>query len=202
MEMIVKLSTKKEDVEILYTDKGNEYFKSLSCSKFLKLVNHNFKKNLNKKLNWIHPSVIACNDEKVLVLVPGHKHIVVHQEKSYNINFPNAIYLITMNDTRIQHIEAYSYVNYKGKETKLFAFPMPNMLTHNSICLGTADKKIYNGDWFKTLENIIHAEYTHARVDNVKSFKNTTSYFKYLEKNILEEKLLIDIKKKVKDLLS
>jgi len=204
-QIIFRADTVSEDIEVLKVDEnGNEYFSAIDIQSLmdkLKKMKPIATDNKRQKLIFLDDQYIAFNDKCVVINQQEHKRIVTYQNKAYNILFPNSIYFIDYVDGKIKNIEAYSYKEYEGKETELFKYPMPNMLTENRICIGSAPRSIVNNDYVKALENIIFTQYTHSHVDNIKSFKETIKYFEYLSSNKFPYDLLISTRYKLKDIL-
>ena len=127
--------------------------------------------------------MIAVNDTCIVTKQEEHRRIVTYKGKAYEINFPNSIYIICHNRSKIDVIEAYCYIEYNGLNTELYKYAMPNMLGANRICMGSAPRDIDPQNYKSALENVIYTQYTHDWVDDIKSFRNTAAYFEYLEKN-------------------
>ena len=76
---------------------------------------------------------------------------------------------------------------------------MPNMLTRNEMCMGSADKRIIDDDIEGSLNKIIATPYSHGNFDGIKGFSTTVSYFEYLEENPFPYKLLRKLNRKLRD---
>lgn len=57
------------------------------------------------------------------------------------------------------------------------------------MCMGSADKRIVDGDIEAALNKIIATPYSHGNFDGIKGFSTTVSYFEYLEENPFPYKL-------------
>lgn len=121
--------------------------------------------------------------------------------EAYKINFPNAIYIIEISGAKIRGIECYAYKEYRGEETELYEYPMPNELSGNHMCIGNADRIIEDNDIVGALEKIIFAPYSHTTFSGMNGFSNTQKYFEYLEKNEFPYKLMKSLRKKLGDVL-
>lgn len=205
-DMIIRLSETEEDAEILEVNKvtNQEFFASISLSMLVKKLNDYLKdpyvQNRAKPL-LLDQSIIAVSNDfgSIMINQPEHMRIVVYKEKAYKIHFPNAIYIMYQNAGTIDGIKAFAYKTFEGLQTKLYSYPMPNMLGGNMICIGSAPRKIKDSNYVDALENIIFTQYTHSHVNDIKSFKNTVDYFEYLEKNEFPYDLLINGNKVLKD---
>lgn len=204
--MIIRLSEANEDAEILEVNKvtDQEYFASISLRMLLKKINEYLQRPYKQdrvKPTLLDKSIIAASSdfESIMINQPEHVRIVVYQEKAYKIHFPNALYIMYKNANTVNGIKAFAYKQFEGLETQLYRYPMPNMLGGNMICIGSAPCKIKDNDYVAALENIIFTQYTHSTVNNMKSFKNTVDYFRYLEKNAFPYNLLISDNKVLKD---
>lgn len=202
-QIIIRIKDVNEDIEILDYIDGKEYFRVEKFSDFYKKIEKLVKSNKTTKrddLKFIASSqIIAIGNECVVIKQEETKKIVTFEGKAYKINFPNAIYIIEHENEMITGIEAFAFKKYEGLNTKLFRYPLPNMLTGNKICMGSAPKKIKHGNFEKALEAIIFTQYTHRQVDNIKSFSSTKKYFEYIEKKDFPYKLLIPDGNKLRD---
>lgn len=81
----------------------------------------------------------------------------------------------------------------------MYEYAMPNMLTGNAMCMGSADKRIVDGDIEAALNKIIATPYSHGNFDGIKGFSTTVSYFEYLEDNPFPYKLLRKLNRKLRD---
>lgn len=200
-ELILRIST-LNDVEILKNENGKLLFKKTEKEIVLKKI----AAYLNQiDLGFVKPRVFSKNIYAMstgmqVILQKESKRIVVYKNKSYSISFPNSIYFISYSKNRIEKIKAFSYKVFRGQETVLYEYPMPNMLTCDEICLGTANRRITE-NVEKTLDIIIETEFTHSVVNGVKGFKDTDNYFRYLSKNPFPYDMLIKTNLKVGDLV-
>lgn len=189
--MIVKFSSLSNDAEIC-TKKGKEIlFKKISVEKFIELASEFVRKSSKKNIKILDEQIIAIDTNFVVIKQKEHKKIVTLEEKgSYNIMFPNSIYIVEFYNNKINKIKAFAYREYRGIETELYEYPLPNELIDNQICLGTAKKKIENRDYISALERIIATPYTHQTFSGIKGFSNSEKWFQYLEKNSFPYNLL------------
>lgn len=198
-QVILRIRSDEEDVEMLQydTSKKSEMFSKADKKTVCDFLTSQFitkdKTHKNRSFTLTEKGIIAFDDDCIIVNQPEHNRIVIYDNKSYRINFPNSIYIIRHDAVRILDIEAFMYAKYEGVNTVLFKYAMPNMLGENKICMGSADKKIKNNDPVDALENIIFATYSHRTVNNIKSFSGTESYFEYLEKNSFPYELLMPL---------
>lgn len=200
-EMIARFSSKSLDVEIC-TKKGKEIlFKKISLEKFIKLAGEFVRKNEKRTINVLDEQIIAIDTDYVVINQREQKKIVTLEKKgSYNIIFPNAIYIMEFSNNKINKIKAFAYKKYEKNETELFEYPLPNELYGNQICLGTAKKEIENRDYINALERIIATPYTHYSFSGIKGFSNSEKWFKYLEKNNFPYELLRPLNLTLKDI--
>lgn len=200
-EMILRIQSDRDDADILIKSGDSEIFKKIrSATLVKKLIQYFQKENENEILRYIPPGVVAYSENCQAIIEPEGKRIVTYDNRAYNIHLPNALYLVKSQGNKIVSIEAYSYKKWNGLKTELYKYPMPNMLGGDMICLGSAPRQIKDNNYKQALDLIIYTQYSHAFVNNVKSFKNTVDYFKYLEKNPYPYDLLIEAKKKAGDL--
>lgn len=208
-EMIIRISDINEEAEILEVNKisNQEYFLSAPLKEVVKKINDyttNPYANNHAKPYLLHSSIIGASDDfgSILINQPEHIRIVTYKDKAYKIHFPNALYIMYQNAGTVDSIKAFAYKQFDGTNTKLYRYPMPNMLGNNMICIGSAPRKISDCDYIKALENIIFTQYTHNTVNDIKSFKNTVDYFAYLSANEFPYHLLITDNKTLKDIVN
>ncbi|MCH4182968.1 MAG: hypothetical protein LKF48_07420 [Prevotella sp.] len=203
MEAIVRLNNKSHDAQILINQSGKEIFKDISMDELYKIIGQYRSKKGNSRrehIKLLNPSILAIGNGVTVIRQPEHKRIVLYGNKSYNINFPAAIYFVRHEETRINEIAAYSYFKWQGLDTVLYKYPMPNMLSGDCICMGSADRQIKDGI-VPALEQIIYASYTHDSVENTKGFKSTLVYFKYLKNHHLSYTNCIKSTHKLSDMV-
>lgn len=211
-ELIVRISDTSKDVEMLFNNLiTNEITeKNLSFDKFIEILS-NYVEDGSKEVpcSFIEEGVIAMgqhkNNKKIIVKQPEHKRYITYsvgdENKAFKINFPSSIYVVSIKNNVISDLEAYMYFEDLGQETVLYKYGMPNMLSGNKICMGNVDKSI-KVSVIKTIENIIYAPYSHAELNNVKTFHKTTAYFEYLQENHVEKKHLYVANIKLKELIN
>ena len=197
-ETIIKLQSNKEDAQLCIQDAGDILYKKISIQELLKIVSSYDTRKSNielKPITLLHKDIIAKEENYVVIKQDGHKKIVNFKDKSYRINFPNAIYIMVFNKKKIISIYSYCYKEYRGLDTKLFEYAMPNELYGNKICLGTANLTIDDNDYVAALERVIFAEYTHTTFSGISGFTDTLRYFEYLSTNEFPYKLLKSLNK-------
>lgn len=211
-EIIARINSSSDYVEIACVENaGAPMFKKINASEFANIVVDVYaEKEFHhmKDLKLLDPQIIAMNEYFVVVKQPGDKKIVTFKAGddifTYKINFPNSIYIIELSDSKnkvIRGIECYSYIEYKGEETKLYEYPMPNELSGNKICIGNADRTVKDGDVVSALERIIFTPYSHRTFSGMNGFSQSQAYFEYLEKNDFPYKMMKPLKRKLKDVL-
>lgn len=203
-QVIIRIDSKSDDAEILYSDVKKELFKSISVKELSKIFKSFITSSTIKfeKPVAMNKNIIACSEDCVVVKQEEHERIVLYDKKAYKIKFPNSIYFVYFLEDKIKVIKAYSYKKFDEAETSLYKYPFPNMLSENRICIGSADTKIKNKNYIKALENVIYAAYTHDHMQNgISGFTSTKIYFDYLEKNEFPYEKLISLKLKLKDLV-
>ena len=155
----------------------------------------------------MNQQIIAIDEHYAVIKQEGKKRIVNYAENSsgkmlvYNINFPNAIYIVYFTHERVGSIECYAYKEYKAEETELYEYPMPNELSGNKMCIGNAERKINDKDIVGALERIIFTPYSHSTFSGMNGFSITKTYFEYLESNDLPYTLMKPLNKKIKAVL-
>lgn len=199
-QLIMRINDLNSDAEVLEYDNARkrEYFSAIQIEDLIEKLetfaeNRN-KRNRKKDIVLYSDQIIGIGDNCVAIMQKEHKRIVTYEGKAYDISFPNSMYIMTYKSDNVDNIYAYCFKEFKGKDTELYKYAMPNMLTENRICMGTAPRKIEKKDYVKALEKIIFTQYTHAHTDNVKSFKETKKYFEYLSENEFPYDLLISAK--------
>ena len=202
-QLICRISSTNPDVEILSVDREKEIWKSVSVDTFVRKVEkYAYKKDKHSKdkPKLVNVKILALSENQVIYRQPEHRRIVTYQGQAYTINFPHAIYHVKYVAKKIESISMYTYFRYKGIETELYRFPMPNMTMSERMCIGTADRNIKN-DVFETVESIVDSQYTHDSVDNLKNTTSTIKWFRYLAENHLRRSDLKHPICKLKDLV-
>ena len=213
-EFIARINSESRSVEIAFkSSTGSEaLFKKITSLEFVNIVNDTLGKENNgsdivKNIRLLDPQLIAIDEHYAVIRQAGKKRIVNYAENSsgkilvYNINFPNAIYIVSFSFERIGSIECYAYKEYKAEETELYEYPMPNELFGNKMCIGNAERKIIDNDIVGALERIIFTPYSHSSFSGMNGFSQTKAYFEYLESNDFPYKLMKSLNKKLKDVL-
>ncbi len=203
----MRINDINSDVDVLEYDgiQKKEYFSAMSIDSLIArletFVDKRSKNNEKREIILFSDQIIGIGNNCVAIMQKDHKRIVTYDGKAFNISFPNSIYLMAYKGDKVDSICAYCFKDFIGKDTELYKYAMPNMLTENRICIGTAPKKIENKDYVKALEKIIFTQYTHIHTDNIKSFKETKKYFEYLSNNDFPYDLLISVHIKLKDVI-
>lgn len=201
-QMVARFNSSKSDVDLLISNEDEQIWKSIAIEKFYKLLGQYLPKDMKEgKPKVLDPQIIAASQSCTVVRQPDHKRIVTYGHKAYRINFPNAVYFIHHSETKINKIEAYTYIKWQGVNTSLYLMPMPNMTSSERMCIGTADRKIKKGDVVQALENVLDASYTHDRVDNLKKSTSTIKWFTHLKKQSVTVSDLKKPKCKLRDLV-
>lgn len=201
-EVIIRLTDKKEDAELCFKRNGRITYKNLSKDE-LKNILGRFSDEITKeeKIKIFPQNVIGAGDDYVVINQPEHLQYVTYNNHSYKIHFPNAVYIVQhqQNCKTVRSICCFCYKKYKGGDTELYEYAMPNMLGLNKMCMGSADKKIVDNDIEGALNKIIATPYSHGNFDGIRGFSTTVSYFEYLEDNPFPYKLLRKLNRKLKD---
>lgn len=209
MEMIIRLNSDECDAEIAIAEPGKQpMFKKLKREEFVKIVNDNFiyqDTHYKKDIKLLDSQIIGIDEHHVVIKQKECKKIVTYScnDKlfTYKVNFPNALYIVEKNDNKIRSIECYAYKKFEKEDTMLFEYPMPNELSGNRMCIGTADRTIKDGNIIEALEKIIFTPYSHNTFSGMNGFSQTKTYFEYLEKNEFPYKLMKSLKKTLRDVL-
>lgn len=214
MELIARINSESNAVEIALKENGrNEpLFKKIDIQEFCKIIRKSFERKAEdnaptKNIVLLNQQIIAIDEHYAVIRQAGKKRIVNYAESSsgkmlvYNINFPNAIYIVYFNHEKVGSIECYAYKEYKAEETELYEYPMPNELSGNKMCIGNAERKIIDKDIVGALERIIFTPYSHPTFSGMNGFSKTKVYFEYLETNEFPYKLMKSLNKKLKDVL-
>lgn len=191
-QLIVKFDNQREDVQLCSKVNDEIIFKNVSMEALMDLLIKNFTtEGQSEEIRLLDEQIIAKEKRYVAIKQPECKKIVFFEGKgSYKINFPNSIYIILFHVDKIKKIKAFAYKEYKGEDTELYEYPMPNMLGDNEICMGNSIKKIRDNDYVGALERVIATQYTHMHFSGIKGFSNSIKWFEYLEKNPFPYKLL------------
>lgn len=207
-EMIMRIRDDSPEVEIAVRDnKQNINFKKMALSAVTKMINDTSSHFQKKDIMLLDPEIIGISEGYVLIKQPERIRVVttnINEEKkikAYKINFPNSLYIVKHHSNRIDNIECYAYKNFENGDTELFAYPMPNELTGNKLCIGSAPREIVDNDFVTALEKIIFTPFSHAKFSGINGFSKTDVYFQYLSKNKFPYKLLKPLNKKLKDIL-
>ena len=200
-EAIIRLNNKKDDAELCIKQDEKITFKMLSKEELVRLFNEFFIKDQHEKANikLFSENTIGAGIDYAVIKQPEHMQYVTYNNRSYKINFPNAIYIVRYDNKIVKGIQCYCYIKFKGPETELYEYAMPNMLTGNAMCMGSADRRIIDGDIEGALNKIIATPYSHINFDGIKGFSTTISYFEYLEENPFPYKLLRKLNRKLRD---
>ena len=214
MELIARINSESNAVEIALKENGrNEpLFKKIDIQEFCKIIRKSFERKAEdiaptKNIVLLNQQIIAIDEHYAVIRQAGKKRIVNYAESSsgktlvYNINFPNAIYIVYFTHERVGSIECYAYKEYKAEETELYEYPMPNELSGNKMYIGNAERKINDKDIVGALERIIFTPYSHPTFSGMNGFSRTKTYFEYLESNDFPYKLMKQLNKKLKDVL-
>lgn len=191
-QLIVKFDNQREDVQLCSKENDQIIFKNVSMDALMNLLIKNFTtEGQSEEIKLLDEQIIAKEKRYVVIKQPECKKIVFFNGKgSFKINFPNSIYIILFHVDKIKKIKAFAYKEYKGLDTKLYEYPMPNMLGNNEICMGNSIKEIRDNDYVGALERVIATQYTHTHFSGIKGFSNSIKWFEYLEKNPFPYKLL------------
>lgn len=202
-QLICRFSTRSSDVELLRIENQKEIWKSVSVDELIRKIEkyrNKRRSSIADKPRLINVEILALSENQVIYRQPEHRRIVTYQGQAYTINFPHAIYHVKYVAKKIESISMYTYFRYKGIETELYRFPMPNMTMSERMCIGTADRNIKH-DVFETVESIVDSQYTHDSVDNLKNTTSTIKWFRYLAENHLRRSDLKHPICKLKDLV-
>ena len=185
-QLIVRINDLNSDAEILEYDnaRNREYFSAIQIDDLIEKL-ETFAENRDQKNR--KRDIVLYSDQIIGI---GNNCVVIMQKEH-----PNSIYIMTYKTNNVDSIYAYCYKEFKGQDTELYKYAMPNMLTENRICMGSAPRKIEKRDYVKALEKIIFTQYTHGHTDNIKSFKDTKKYFEYLSAHGFPYDLLIKFNK-------
>lgn len=202
-QLICRFSTRSSDVELLRIENQKEIWKSVSVDELIRKIEkyrNKRRSSIADKPRLINVEILALSENQVIYRQPEHRRIVTYQGQAYTINFPNAIYHVKYTSEKVTSISMYAYMQYRGIETKLYRFPMPNMTMSENMCIGTADRKIKT-DVFETVESIVDSQYTHDSVDNLKKTMSTIKWFRHLKNNHLQRSDLKEAICNLKDLV-
>ena len=213
-ELIARITSESNTVEVAFKEhnRNEPLFKKIETQEFCKIIRKSFERKAEntvptKNIVLLSPQIIAVDEHFAVIRQEGKKRIVNYAEGNsgkmlvYNINFPNAIYIVYFSHERVGSIECYSYKEYKAEETELYEYPMPNELSGNKMCIGNAERKIVDKDVVGALERIIFTPYSHSTFSGMNGFSMTKTYFEYLEDNEFPYKLMKPLNNKLKDVL-
>lgn len=187
--MVLKVCDASQDVEVLYQEENRPIIE--------KIVNiQEAIKELNAMLGYEHQYELDFTDGKYLYvketekeayyvyLMEEQKIKCTYQDKGYSLSHPNSIFIVKVNKftKRFKSISAYCYKVFEGRNTKLFDYPFPNMLSDNRICTGTVRNAFVDAK--QTIMDVLEANYTHEETYFLNhAFRNTKVAFEYLSNN-------------------
>lgn len=204
-QMICRIDSNCPDMDVLFVEDGAEIWKSVSAQRFAFMVDSicSEQKGTGEKPKWLADGILAIGDNSMVIRKESHKQIVSFQGKAYEINFPNAVYLVTFLRQQILNVSAYTYFDWQGINTRLYYMPMPNMTSTEHMCIGSGDRHIDDGDVVTALDRILDAEYTHDHVDNLRKHTSTLKWFRFLKNGTAKEGMMREQKKVLlRDLVS
>ena len=184
-QAVIRITSSKKDAEILVKQNGKEIWKNISI------------KDLSKKIRSFEPDdggkggkpvlldkrILAMSSGKILYREPEHRRLVFYGGRSYEINFPAAINEVSYHGERIKDLRCWTYLKWQGLSTVLYQMPMPNMMSCERMCIGTADRTIIRGNVLEAVDRITDTESSHGHVDNLKKPTSTVKWFTHLKKN-------------------
>lgn len=199
-EVIMRFSCVHPDVELCMKRNKKIIFKKLSIDEVMMLINQCASQTIfSNKINLLSQNVIGMGAGYTVIKQEEHIQYVTFNKTTYKINFPNSIYVVKHDGKKIKSIQNYCYKEYKGGNTELYDYAMPNVLSGNMLCIGTADRAIRNHDVEEALNKIIATPYSHNTFNGINGFSSTIKYFEYLEDNPFPYKLLKKLNRKLKD---
>lgn len=182
-QMVVRISSGREDAEILIKDGRKQIWKSVDLKKLRERIDKYINRGdiAHKRPKLLDPRILAMNDTTLIYRETEKRRMVFYGGKPYEINFPAVLYVVGHNETRVDEIKCYTYFGWRGLKTQLYLFPMPNMTSSERMCMGSADKTIIDGNVIDAVERIVDAEYTHDHVDNVRKSTSTVKWLRMLK---------------------
>lgn len=212
-EIVLKISNSNDDVELCSRENNDISYKALKKKELLDILkDYCIGETTDQKKNivMLDEQIIGIGDNSILIKQEEHKRIVSlslysYKSQVFKISLPNALYILKYRDEtnkkKITDIEAYAFKKFKGVKTELFEYPLPNQLSANKICIGTAPREIIDSNYIEALNTVISTPYTHADLYGVNGFTNSLKWFEYLSENEFPYKMLKPLKKKLKDVL-
>ena len=210
-EMIIRMNSLDDVVEVAQKDIVDDLitFKKLDLDRFYEMIRtfyKNKKGNVKREISLLEDGIISLNERYCIVNQPESKKkvsLLLNDDLTlYNINFPNSLYVIEHDDMKkIISIECYSYREYKGEETELFEYAMPNELSGNKMCMGNAPRTIENKKIVEALNRIVYIPYSHDTFQGLYGFTYSKNYFEYLENNPFPYDKMRELNRKLKDIM-
>ena len=129
-EAIIRLNNKKDDAELCIKQNEKITFKMLSKEELVKLFNEFFIKDQHEKANikLFSENTIGAGIDYTVIKQPEHMQYVTYNNRSYKINFPNAIYIVRYDNKIVKGIQCYCYKKYKGGDTELYEYAIKGLL--------------------------------------------------------------------------
>ena len=198
-QAIIRVATDREDAELLISEDDQQIWKHINIEELRNLLNDFMPKGGGQQFmpRLIDKRIIAEGRGVILFRETEHQRLVFYGGRSYRINYPNCLYEVRYSGDRIDKIDCYTWFKWSGIYTVLYLFPMPNMMSGASMCIGTADRAVIDGKVIEAVERIVDAEYTHDHVDNLCKPQSTVKWFRHLKKDRVQSS---DLKKPVKKL--
>lgn len=202
-QMVIRITAAKEDAEVLVKDGERQIWKSVDLKAIREKLDKYVCQTSGKpgKPKLVDRRIIAMNERVLIYRENEKRRMVFYGGKSYEINYPAAVYVVEHTSTQVTEIKCFTYFGWKGMKTNLYLFPMPNMTSSERMCMGTADRSIIDGDVIGAVERIVDAEYTHDHVDNVRKKTSTIKWLKMLGTGHVTSKLLKKPVRRFEDLV-
>lgn len=191
-QIIIRVLDSSEDIEIYQEEDTKAVFeKIISRTDLIEALQDAV---LPYKKNRIRIDLMDEYDKNTIYIEQAESSKVIYYNfeermikcqyngKGYNIIHPNTIFIIYVDNNRVNSIKAICYKTFAGKKTVLFKYPLPNQLGQDSMCLGTVENSYTTP--LNAILNAIEANYTHHWTGFVDSkFKDTKALFEYLSSN-------------------
>ncbi len=187
--MILKVCDATQDVEVLYQEENRQVIeKTVNIQQAIKELNAMLGYEYQYELDFTDGKYLYVketeNNAYYVYLMEEQKIKCTYEDKGYSLSHPNSIFIVKVNKLTKQftRIQAYCFKEFEGRNTKLFDYPFPNMLSNNKICTGTVRNAFV--DVKQTIMDVLEANYTHDETHFLNhAFKKTKVAFEYLSNN-------------------
>lgn len=208
-QIIIRITEGVYDAEVLLINDDLTIEKVIPTKQvyeLFKTVGHEYKDNKRIDIFELHKQNILSIKElgaitKYYVLFLERNIKCTYRGTGYSITHPNSIFVLYVSDNKVRNAEVFAIKEFKGIDTELFLYPLPNQLSGHSMCLGTVEKEFINCE--NAILNIIESNYTHENGSfKLEKKKTGDELFKWLSSlEAFPYHTLIPVGKKLENIL-